>query len=56
MDKIPYKTYLSENEIPDSWYNMRADMKRKPAPMLNPGTLQPMTAEELDKVFCEELV
>ncbi|MBQ9431595.1 MAG: TrpB-like pyridoxal phosphate-dependent enzyme [Kiritimatiellae bacterium] len=56
MDKIPYKTYLTENEIPDSWYNMRADMKRKPAPMLNPGTLQPMTAEELDKVFCEELV
>ena len=42
--KIPYKIYLSENEIPSSWYNVRADMKNKPAPLLNPGTLQPMTA------------
>ena len=54
--KIPYKIYLSENEIPSSWYNVRADMKNKPAPLLNPGTLQPMTAEELGAVFCEELV
>ena len=45
--KIPYKIYLEENEIPGSWYNLRADMKNKPAPLLNPGTLQPMTAEEL---------
>ena len=43
--KIPYKIYLSENEIPSSWYNVRADMKNKPAPLLNPGTLQPMTAD-----------
>ncbi len=54
--KIPYKIYLSENEIPSSWYNVRADMKNKPAPLLNPGTLQPMTAEELDTVFCSDLV
>ena len=54
--KIPYKIYLSENEIPASWYNVRADMKNKPAPLLNPGTLQPMTAEELSAVFCEDLV
>ena len=54
--KIPYKIYLSENEIPKTWYNVRADMKNKPAPLLNPGTLQPMTAEELSAVFCEDLV
>ena len=54
--KIPYKIYLNESEIPSTWYNVRADMKNKPAPMLNPGTLQPMTAEELAGVFCEELV
>lgn len=54
--KIPYKIYLEEKEIPTQWYNVRADMKNKPAPLLNPGTLQPMTAEELSGVFCEELV
>ena len=54
--KIPYKIYLSENEIPKTWYNVRADMKNKTAPLLNPGTLQPMTAQELSAVFCEELV
>lgn len=54
--KIPYKIYLEENEMPKQWYNMRADMKNKPAPLLNPGTLQPMTAEELEHVFCDELV
>lgn len=55
-NKIPYKIYLEENEIPKYWYNMRADMKVKPAPLLNPGTLQPMTAQELGVVFCDELV
>ena len=54
--QIPYKIYLSENEMPKQWYNMRADMKNKPAPLLNPGTLQPMTFDELRGVFCEELV
>ena len=54
--KIPYKIYLEENEIPRYWYNVRADMKNKPAPLLNPATLQPMTAEELGAVFCDELV
>ena len=55
-EKIPYKIYLDESEMPQAWYNMRADMKNKPAPLLNPGTHQPMTAEELSGVFCEELV
>ena len=55
-DKIPYKIYLSENELPDSWYNVRADMKNKPAPLLNPATGKPCTAEELSHVFCDELV
>ena len=55
-NNIPYKIYLSESEIPEKWYNVRADMKTKPAPLLNPGTLQPMTAEELGVVFCDELV
>ena len=53
---IPYKIYLEENEMPTQYYNVRADMKKKPAPLLNPGTLKPMTADELDHVFCEELV
>lgn len=55
-EKIPYKIYLEESEMPKSWYNVRADMKKKPAPLLNPGTKQPMTAEELSAVFCDELV
>ena len=54
--KIPYKIYLSEEELPKFWYNVRSDMKNKPAPLLNPGTLEPMTAEELGVVFCDELV
>ena len=53
---IPYKIYLDENELPQNWYNVRADMKVKPAPLLNPGTGNPMTAEELSGVFCDELV
>ena len=54
--EIPYKIYLEESEMPQAWYNVRADMKNKPAPLLNPGTLQPMTAQELGGVFCQELV
>ncbi len=53
---IPTKIYLSEDEIPKQWYNLRADMKNKPAPLVNPGTHAPMTAEELGAVFCEDLV
>ena len=56
MEKIPYKIYLSESEMPKEWYNVRADMKTKPAPLLNPGTLQPLKAEELSPVFCDELI
>lgn len=56
MIEIPYKTYLSEDELPAAWYNMRADMKKKPAPLLNPATLKPVSAEELEHVFCTECV
>ena len=57
MDKkIPYKIYLNENEMPKYWYNLRADMINKPAPLLNPETLKPMTKEELSGVFCDELI
>ena len=55
-NKIPYKISLEESEMPKEWYNVRADMKNKPAPLLNPGTLEPMTFEELRGVFCDELV
>ena len=54
--KIPYKIYLSEEEMPREWYNVRADMQIKPAPLVNPATMKPMTAEELGTVFCDELV
>ena len=56
VNNIPYKTYLAESEIPNAWYNLRADMKVKPAPLLNPGTGKPLTADELTPIFCEELV
>ncbi len=53
--KIPYKTILGEGELPKAWYNLRADMKKKPAPLLNPKTHQPVCEEELKQVFCDEL-
>ena len=53
--EIPYKIYLEENELPTQWLNLRAFMQKKPAPLLHPETLRPMTAEELSDVFCEEL-
>ena len=53
---IPYKIYLSEEEIPENYYNVRADMPIKPAPLLNPGTLEPLKPEELEPVFCKELI
>ena len=53
--EIPYKIYLEESELPRQWYNVRADMKNKPAPLLNPKTLKPCTLEELSEVFCTEL-
>ena len=56
MKQIPYKIYLEESEMPKYWYNLRADMKTKPSPLLNPATGAPMTAQELGGVFCEELV
>ncbi len=56
MSKIPYKIYLNESEMPTAWYNLRADMKTKPAPLLNPGTHEPMSASDLAPVFCDELI
>ncbi len=57
MEKqLPYKIYLSEEEMPRKWYNLRADMKQKPAALLNPATLQPLREEDLTPIFCEELV
>ena len=53
--EIPYKIYLEEAEMPRYWYNVRADMVNKPAPLLNSETLQPMTLDEMSKVFCREL-
>ncbi len=55
-NEIPYKIYLEEKELPKAWINVRAFMDKKPAPLLNPSTLKPMTEEELSKVFCNELV
>ena len=54
--EIPYKIYISEADMPKAWYNLRADMKNKPAPLLNPDTLQPMTYDDLRPVFCDELI
>lgn len=56
MKEIPYKIYLEESELPKQWYNVRADMKNKPAPLLNPATLKPMEFDDLRPVFCDELV
>ena len=55
MAKIPHRLYLTEEQMPKQWYNLRADMKEKPDPMLNPATFQPTKVEELYPVFCEEL-
>lgn len=53
--KIPYKIYLHEDEIPTQWYNVRADMKNKPAPLISPADGHPLTVEEMNPIFCEEL-
>jgi tryptophan synthase beta chain len=55
MSTIPYKTYLNETELPEAWYNVRADMKKKPAPLLDPTTLKPVDISALERVFCREL-
>ena len=54
--EIPYKIYLEEKDIPTSWYNVRADMKNKPAPLIHPGTLQPLKFEDMQPIFCDELI
>ncbi|MCI5970982.1 MAG: TrpB-like pyridoxal phosphate-dependent enzyme [Oscillospiraceae bacterium] len=55
MSKIPYKIYLTEDEMPKKWLNLRAFMKNKPEPIINPGTKKPCTLEELSHIFCTEL-
>ena len=55
-EKIPYKIYLEEHEMPTHYYNLRADMEKKPAPLLNPGTGEPLTLEEMEPIFCKELI
>lgn len=53
--KVPHRLYLSEEQMPKQWYNLRADMPNKPEPMLNPATLEPLKEEDLYPIFCEEL-
>jgi len=55
-NKIPTRIYLSEDEMPKFWYNLRSDMKNKPEPMLHPGTLKPVTADDLASVFCKGVI
>jgi len=55
MAKIPYRFYLSEDQIPKQWYNLRADMKALPDPMINPATMKPAVESDLYPVFCEKL-
>jgi tryptophan synthase beta chain len=55
-DKIPTRIYLTEDEIPKYWYNLRADMNDKPEPILHPGTLQPVTAADLSPIFCKGVI
>ena len=55
MSKIPHRLYLTEDQMPRQWYNLRADMPEQPDPLLNPGTLRPLAVEELYPIFCEAL-
>ncbi|WP_343251015.1 TrpB-like pyridoxal phosphate-dependent enzyme [Diplocloster hominis] len=55
MAKVPHRLYLTEEQMPKQWYNLRADMKEQPDPMLNPASFKPVTEEELYPVFCEKL-
>lgn len=54
--KIPYKIYIEENELPKEWYNVRADMKNKPAPLLDPKTHESLKYDDLRPIFCDELI
>ena len=53
--KVPHRLYLTEDQIPQQWYNLRADMKEQAAPMINPATGKPAVVEDLYPVFCKEL-
>ena len=56
LNNLPYKLYLDESEMPSTWYNVRADMKNKPAPLIHPATLEPLKFEEMQPIFCDELI
>ena len=53
--RVPHRIYLTEDQIPTRWYNLRADMKEQPEPMINPATGKPAQVEDLYPVFCKEL-
>ncbi len=53
-DTIKY--VLDESRIPRSWYNIAADLPVPPAPVLNPGTMQPVTATDLAPLFPDALI
>ena len=55
MAKIPHRLYLTEDQMPKQWYNLRADMKEKPDPLIHPGTHQPLPEEALYPIFCQKL-
>ena len=55
MAKIPHRLYLTEDQMPRRWYNLRADMKEQPDPLIHPGTHEPLPAESLYPIFCEKL-
>jgi len=55
MSKVPHRLYLSEDQIPKAWYNLRADMVNLPDPIINPATMKPATEEDLYPVFCKKL-
>lgn len=55
MAKIPHRLYLSEDQMPKQWYNLRADMKEQPDPLINPATMKPAVEEDLYPVFCKKL-
>ncbi|WP_303899679.1 TrpB-like pyridoxal phosphate-dependent enzyme [Anaerotruncus colihominis] len=55
MAKIPHRLYLTEDQMPKQWYNLRADMKEQPDPIINPATMRPATEEDLYPVFCKKL-
>jgi len=55
-DNIHTKYLLSEDEMPRSWYNIIPDLPKPPAPVLHPGTKQPVTPDDLAPLFPMALI